>query len=141
MTGDLENEAALDHPGNAVVKPLTVGFDPWEAHELGGDDNTTNTNSVTINHIELGIISTFRPVPLRPHVLCFKLRVFYDLIQRFFVFGLRIDTAFFDAVSKGSDKPQLDQIVNGCPEEQICEDDQNEAKNTEHSRAASADAA
>ena len=35
MTGDLENEAALDHPGNAVVKPLTVGLDPWEAHELG----------------------------------------------------------------------------------------------------------
>src|SRR6201987_3774767 len=66
MTGDLEKEAALDHPGNAVVKPLTVGFDPWEAHELGGDENTTNSNSVTINHIELGIISTFRPVPLRP---------------------------------------------------------------------------
>src|ERR1700751_4626434 len=58
MTGDLENEAALDHPGNAVVKCLTVGFDPWEAHELGGDDNTTNTNSVTINRIELRIIST-----------------------------------------------------------------------------------
>jgi len=36
MTGDLENEAALYHPGNAVIKPLTVGFDPWEAHELGG---------------------------------------------------------------------------------------------------------
>src|SRR6516162_1397812 len=48
MTGDLEDEAALDHPGNAVVKPLTVGFDPWEAHELGGDDNTTNDNTVTI---------------------------------------------------------------------------------------------
>ena len=66
MTGDLENEAALDHPGNAVVKCLTVGLDPWEAHELGGDDNTTNSNSVTINHIQLGIISTFRPFPLRP---------------------------------------------------------------------------
>ena len=52
-------KAALDHPGNAVVKPLTVGFDPWEAHELGGDDNTTNSNSVTINRIQLGIISTF----------------------------------------------------------------------------------
>jgi hypothetical protein len=63
MTGDLENEAALDHPGNAVVKPLTGGFDPWETHELGGDADTTNSNSVTINHIELGIISTFRPVP------------------------------------------------------------------------------
>jgi hypothetical protein len=42
MTGDLEDEAALDHPGNAVVKSVTVGFDPWEAHELGGDNNTTN---------------------------------------------------------------------------------------------------
>jgi hypothetical protein len=36
MTGDLENEAALDHPGNAVVKPLTVGFDPWERMSLAG---------------------------------------------------------------------------------------------------------
>ena len=51
MTGDLENEAALDHPGNAVVKPLTVGFDPWEAHQLGGDDNTTNRKIVVISHI------------------------------------------------------------------------------------------
>src|ERR1700745_2588582 len=37
MAGDLENKAALDHPGNAVVKPLTVGFDPWETHELRGN--------------------------------------------------------------------------------------------------------
>jgi hypothetical protein len=36
MTRDLENEVALDQPGNAAVKRLTVGFDPWEAHELGG---------------------------------------------------------------------------------------------------------
>jgi hypothetical protein len=36
MTGGLENEAALDHPGNAVVKPLTVGLDPREAHQCGG---------------------------------------------------------------------------------------------------------
>jgi hypothetical protein len=49
MTGDLENETALDHPGNAVVIPLTVGFDPWETHELGGDDNTTNRNNVILN--------------------------------------------------------------------------------------------
>ena len=35
MTGGLENEAALYHPGNAVVKPLTFGRDPWEAHKLG----------------------------------------------------------------------------------------------------------
>src|SRR6516164_4326089 len=66
MTGDLEDEAALDHPGNAVVKPLTVGFDPWEAHELCGEDNTTNSNSVTINPVELGIISTFPTCPSSP---------------------------------------------------------------------------
>ena len=48
MTGGLEDEAALDHPGNAVVKPVTVGLDPWETDELGGDNNTTNDNSVTI---------------------------------------------------------------------------------------------
>src|ERR1700741_1417783 len=44
MTGDLEDEAALNHPGNAVVKPLTVSLDPWEAHELGGDNSTTKLN-------------------------------------------------------------------------------------------------
>jgi hypothetical protein len=33
MTGGAKNEAAFDHPGNAVVKPLTVGLNPWEAHE------------------------------------------------------------------------------------------------------------
>jgi hypothetical protein len=48
MTGDLEDEAALDHPGNAVVKPVTIGFDPWEAHELGGEDNKTIRNIVII---------------------------------------------------------------------------------------------
>jgi len=42
----MENEAAVDHPGNAVVKPLTVGLDPWETHQLGGDNNTTNKNNV-----------------------------------------------------------------------------------------------
>jgi hypothetical protein len=36
MTGGLENQAALYHPGNAVVIALTFGFDPWEAHQLGG---------------------------------------------------------------------------------------------------------
>jgi hypothetical protein len=36
MTGGMENEATLYHPGNAVVKPVTVGFDPWETHQLGG---------------------------------------------------------------------------------------------------------
>jgi hypothetical protein len=41
IRGGLENEAALDHPGNAVVKPVTVGLDPWETHELGGDNTTT----------------------------------------------------------------------------------------------------
>jgi hypothetical protein len=46
MTGGMENEAALYHPGNAVVKPLTVGLDPWETHQLGGDNNTTNSNNV-----------------------------------------------------------------------------------------------
>ena len=35
-------------PGNAVVIALTVGFDPWEAHELGGDDKTTYKNNVII---------------------------------------------------------------------------------------------
>src|SRR6516165_2376048 len=49
MTGDLEDAAALYHPGNAVIKPLTVGFDPWETHELGEDDNTTNENNVILN--------------------------------------------------------------------------------------------
>jgi hypothetical protein len=51
MTGGTKNEAAFDHPGNAVVKPLTVGLDPWEAHELGGDNNTTHINIVIINHL------------------------------------------------------------------------------------------
>ena len=49
MTGGTKNEAAFDHPGKAVVKPLTVGFDPWETHELGGDNNTTNRNNVILN--------------------------------------------------------------------------------------------
>jgi hypothetical protein len=48
MTGGLENEAALDHPGNAMVKPLTVGLDPWETHQLGGDNNTIKYNVVII---------------------------------------------------------------------------------------------
>jgi hypothetical protein len=47
MTGGLENEAALYHPGNAVVKPLTVSLDPWEAHQLDGESNKTNKNNVT----------------------------------------------------------------------------------------------
>jgi hypothetical protein len=51
MTGDLEDEAALDHPGNAVVKPVTVGLDPWEAHKVGGYINTTNKNTVVINRV------------------------------------------------------------------------------------------
>jgi hypothetical protein len=46
MTGGTKNEAAFGHPGNAVVKPLTVGLSPWEAHELGGDNNTTYRNNV-----------------------------------------------------------------------------------------------
>ena len=65
MTGDLENEAALYHPGNAVVKPLTVGFAPWETHELGGSSNTTNGNIVTMIQPSLEL---FRPVPLHPAV-------------------------------------------------------------------------
>ena len=48
MTGGLEDKGALDHPANAVVKPVTVGLDPWEAHQLGGDNNTTDGNSATI---------------------------------------------------------------------------------------------
>jgi hypothetical protein len=51
MTGGAKNEATFDHPGNAVVKPLTVGLDPWEAHELGGNINTTHRNSVIINRV------------------------------------------------------------------------------------------
>jgi hypothetical protein len=43
MTGSLENEAALYHPGNAVVKPLTFGLDPWEAHKLGRITQQTET--------------------------------------------------------------------------------------------------
>src|SRR5215467_2592856 len=63
MTGGFKNEAAFDHPGNAVVKPLTVGLNPWEAHELGGDNNTTHLNTVVINHLSFEL---FRPVPLHP---------------------------------------------------------------------------
>jgi hypothetical protein len=32
MTGDLEDEAALNHPGKRSGKSL----DPWKAHRLGG---------------------------------------------------------------------------------------------------------
>jgi hypothetical protein len=53
MPGDLEDEAALYHPGNAVVKSVTVGLDAWEAHELGGKNNTTNINVLIINHMQL----------------------------------------------------------------------------------------
>jgi hypothetical protein len=42
MSGGAKNEAAFDHPGNAVVKASTVDLNPWEAHELGGKSNTTN---------------------------------------------------------------------------------------------------
>ena len=63
MTGDLENEAALYHPGNAVVKALTVGFDPWEAHELGGDNNTTNGKNVTLGCIALKLIGLSLFIP------------------------------------------------------------------------------
>jgi hypothetical protein len=70
MIGALEDEAALDHSGNAVVKPVTVGLDPWEAHQLGGDDNTTNINVVIICHMQLrnyfgffDLFRLFRPVP------------------------------------------------------------------------------
>src|ERR1700751_6388757 len=63
MTGDLENEAALDHPGNAVVKPLTVGLDAWEAHELGGDNNTTNRKNVTLKGIALKLIDLSLFIP------------------------------------------------------------------------------
>ena len=58
MPGDLEDEAALDQPGNAVVKPLTVGLDSWEAHQLGGHNNTTNKNVTIINNIQLRNNST-----------------------------------------------------------------------------------
>src|SRR6516225_2743466 len=61
-----EDEAALYHPGNAVVKPLTVGLNPWEAHELGGYDNTTNEKCVIINRVELAIVSTFSTCPSSP---------------------------------------------------------------------------
>jgi hypothetical protein len=53
MPGDLEDEAALDHPGNAVVKTMTVGLDSREAHQLGRDNNTTNINVLIVNHIQL----------------------------------------------------------------------------------------
>ena len=46
MTGGAKNEAAFDHPGNAVVKALTVDLDPWEAHKLGEDNNTTDKQTV-----------------------------------------------------------------------------------------------
>src|SRR6516162_6847516 len=66
MTGGQEDEAALYHPGNAVVKPLTVGLNPWEAHELGGYNDTTNEKCVTINRVELAIVSTFSTCPSSP---------------------------------------------------------------------------
>jgi hypothetical protein len=34
---------------------VTVGLDPWETHELGEDNNTTNSNSVTIKCAALRI--------------------------------------------------------------------------------------
>ena len=46
-------KAALDHPGNAVVKPVTAGLDPWEAHELGGENNTTIYKNVILKCIAL----------------------------------------------------------------------------------------
>ena len=58
MPGDLEDEATLYHPGNAVVKPVTVGLDSWEAHQLGGNYNTTNINVTIINNIQLRNNST-----------------------------------------------------------------------------------
>jgi hypothetical protein len=49
-----------------VVKPLTVGLNPWEAHELGGYDDTTNEKYVIINRVELAIVSTFSTCPSSP---------------------------------------------------------------------------
>jgi hypothetical protein len=49
-----------------VVKPLTVGLNPWEAHELGGYDNTTNEKCVIISRVELAIVSTFSTCPSSP---------------------------------------------------------------------------
>jgi hypothetical protein len=51
MTGDLEDEAALYRPGTAVVKALTAGLDPWEAHELGGNNNATNRKGVAMSQL------------------------------------------------------------------------------------------
>ena len=37
MPRGLENKTALNHPGNAVVKTLTLGLDPWETHGIAGN--------------------------------------------------------------------------------------------------------
>src|SRR5262245_33551223 len=63
VTGGLEDEAAVNHPGNAVVKCLTVGLDSWKAHKPGGDNNTTNKKNVVRICVELEIISTFSTCP------------------------------------------------------------------------------
>jgi hypothetical protein len=48
MTGDLEDEAAPLPPWKRSGKTRDHGFDPWEAHELGGDINTTSRNIVVV---------------------------------------------------------------------------------------------
>src|ERR1700739_3316191 len=35
MARGLENKAALNHPGNAVIKTLTLSLDPWDTHRIG----------------------------------------------------------------------------------------------------------
>jgi len=35
LRGGIENEAAIDHPGDAVVKAMTWRLDPRKTHELG----------------------------------------------------------------------------------------------------------
>jgi hypothetical protein len=37
MARGLENKAALNHPGNAVIKTLTLSFDPWDTHGIGSN--------------------------------------------------------------------------------------------------------
>jgi hypothetical protein len=55
-----------------VVKPVTVGLDTWEAHELGGDNNTTNRKNVVIKYIALHYIDlslSIVPYPETDHKL------------------------------------------------------------------------
>jgi hypothetical protein len=49
MPRGLENKATLNHPGNAVVRTLTLSLDPWETHVIGS--NIHNKEKMCINNV------------------------------------------------------------------------------------------